>query len=411
MPSRFASQQSGKATSRRERDSLLRPIVRPETLRFFSAEEVARARRYHRPLYWAAAVELGVEAGVLAAFVWSGMGSALDPGSLPWWGRAPAYAAIVVAVSAAARAPLALWRDFLRERRWGLSTQRLRSWTADRCKAAIVNVAITSALLVALVALARVLPAWWAAPAAGAFALATLVFSFLGPVLFEPLFNRYAPLQDKALAAELRALAEGAGAPVRDVLVQDASRRTRKANAYVSGLGRTRRVVVADTLLEQASPGEVRLVVAHELGHRRERHVPRGTILAMGGAVAATLVLWAVLGTRVADPHRVPLVLLLGLALSIVSLPAMTFVSRRWERAADRYSLELTGDRAAYESAFLRLARANLSDLDPPRLVYLLLFTHPTPPERLAAAVRRPSTAARGRRSPKARRGHGGHAG
>ncbi|HEY8843572.1 MAG TPA: M48 family metalloprotease [Gaiellaceae bacterium] len=287
---------------------MLRTIVRPEALRFFSAAEVARARRYHPPLYWAAAVDLAVEAGVLAAFVWSGMGNVFDPGSLPRWGRAPAYAAIVVAVSAAVGTPLALWRGFVRERRWGLSTQRLPSWAADRCKAAAVNVALTSALLLGLVALARVLPAWWAAPAAGAFALATLVLAFLGPVLFEPLFNRYAPLQDEALAAELRALAEQAGVPVRDVLVQDASRRTRKANAYVSGLGRTRRVVVADTLLEQASPAEVRLVVAHELGHRRAQHVLRGTMLAMGGAVAATLVLWAVLGTRAADPHRVPLI-------------------------------------------------------------------------------------------------------
>jgi STE24 endopeptidase len=174
--------------ARRERDSLLRTIVRPKALRFFSAEEVARARRYHRPLYWAAAVDLAVAAGVLAAFVWSGMGNAFDPGSLPWWGRAPAFAAIVVAVSAAVRTPLALWRGFVREQRWGLSTQRLPSWAADRCKAAAVNVVLTSALLLGLVALVRVLPGWWAAPAAGAFALATLVLAFLGPVLFEPLF-------------------------------------------------------------------------------------------------------------------------------------------------------------------------------------------------------------------------------
>jgi STE24 endopeptidase len=359
--------------------------VRTDPLRFFSADEVARARRYHRPLYWAAAVDLAVEVGLLAAFVWSGLGSLFDPASLPWWGRTPAYAAIVIVVSAAVRTPLALWLGFVRERRWGLSTQRLRSWAADRCKAVAVNVVLTSVFLLGLVALARALPGWWAAPAAGALALATLVLSFLGPVLFEPLFNRYAPLQEQTLAAELRALARRAGVPVRDVLVQDASRRTRKANAYVSGLGRTRRVVVADTLLEEASPAEVRLVVAHELGHRRKQHVLRGTVLAMCGAVAATLVVWAVLGTRVAEPHEVPLILLLGLGLSLASLPALTFVSRRWERVADRYSLELTGDRTAYESAFRRLARSNLSDLDPPQLLYLLLFTHPTPPERLAA--------------------------
>jgi STE24 endopeptidase len=232
----------------------------------------------------------------------------------------------------------------------------------------------------------RALPGWWAAPAAAAFAFAALLLSFLAPVVLEPLFNRYSPLQDAALAAELRRLAERADVAIRDVLVQDTSRRTRKANAYVSGLGRTRRVVVSDTLLEQASPAEVRLVVAHELGHRRERHVLLGTLLAMAGAVTATVVVWALLGTRAGDPHRVPLVLLIGLAIGLASLPALTAVSRRWERAADRYSLELTGDRAAHATAFRRLAQTNLTDLDPPRPLYLLLFTHPTPPERLEAA-------------------------
>ena len=105
----------------------------------------------------------------------------------------------------------------------------------------------------------------------------------------------------------------------------------------------------------------------------------------MTRAITSTVVLWALLGTRVADPRQVPLLLLLGLAFSLSSLPALTAVSRRWERQADRYSLELTGDHAAYATTFRSLARTNLSDLDPPRLLYLLLFTHPTPPERLAA--------------------------
>ena len=324
---------------------------------------------------------------MLAALVWRSAGAALDPGSLPWWGRTPAYSAIVVAVTAAARTPLVLWSGFIRERRWGFSTQRWPSWAADRAKAVGVDIVLAAAALLGLVGLARALPGWWAAPAAAAFAFAALLLSFVAPVVLEPLFNRYSPLEDAALARELRRLAEQAGVPVRDVLVQDASRRTRKANAYVSGLARTRRVVVSDTLLERASPAEVRLVVAHELGHRRDRHVLLGTLLAMVGALSATVVVWALLGTRVADPHQVPLLLLIGLGIGLTSLPATTAVSRRWERAADRYSLELTGDRAAYETAFRRLARMNLADLDPPRPLYLLLFTHPTPPERLAAAA------------------------
>jgi STE24 endopeptidase len=361
-------------------------LVRPGALGFFSEEEVARARSYHRPLYWAAAADVAIAAGVLGALVWSGVGAALDPGSLPWWGRTPAYAAIVVVASAAVRAPLALWSGCVRERRWGFSMQRWPSWVVDLAKAVCLDIVFTASALLGLVGLARALPVWWAAPAAAVFALAALLLSFVAPVVLEPLFNGYSPLQDAALAGELRGLAERAGVPVRDVLVQDASRRTRKANAYVSVLARTRRVVVSDTLLEQASPAEVRLVVAHELGHRRDRHVLLGTLLAMVGAVTATVVVWALLGARVADPHQVPLVLLTGLGIALASLPAVTALSRRWERAADRYSLELTGDWDAYETAFRRLARTNLTDLDPPRLLYLLLFTHPTPPEQLAAA-------------------------
>src|SRR5215207_5627082 len=347
-------------------DSSPPKFVRTEALSFFSAEEVARARAYHRPLYWVAGADVALQAGVLAALAWSGAGAALDPGSLPWWARTPAYAAIVVAASAVVRSPLALWSGFIREWRWGFSTQRLPSWAADRAKAAAVNSLLTAAALLGL---------------------AALLLSFVAPVVLEPLFNRYSPLRDEALAAQLHTLARRASVPVRDMLVQDTSRRTRKANAYVSGLGRTRRIVVSDTLLEQAPPAEVRLVVAHELAHRRHRHVLLATLLAMAGAVTATVVVWGLLGTRVGDPHRIPLVLLIGLGIGLTSLPALTAVSRRWERAADRYALQLTGDRAAYENAFRRLAHTNLADLDPPRLFYLLLFTHPTPPERLAAGA------------------------
>jgi STE24 endopeptidase len=171
---------------------------------------------------------------------------------------------------------------------------------------------------------------------------------------------------------------------VRDVLVADASRRTTKVNAYVSGIGRTRRVVLFDTLLQAADPAEVQVVVAHELGHRRDGHVAKLTLLAMAGAAAAVAVLWAVLGTRIAQPRTLPEALLLLLALEATALPAGAWLSRRWERDADRCSLDLTEEPAAFARAHVELARRNLSDLEPPRLVYLLLFSHPTPPERLA---------------------------
>lgn len=360
---------------------------RIDPLRFFSAEQVARARSYHLPLYWSAAVELTLTTAFLAALAWSAAGTVLDPASLPWWARTLAYASIIIVLFAALRAPLAFWRGYVRERRFGFSTQTSGGWLIDWLKSLGINLVIVPLLLFGLVALARALPDWWVAPAGAAFALVVFLFSFLAPVLLAPLFNRFMSLDQEPLRTELHTLACAAGVPVDAVLVEDTSRRTRKANAYVTGLGRTRRLVVSDTLLGDASPAEVHVVVAHELGHRRMRHVLLGTLLSLAGVIATTIVLWALVGTGVADPHRLPLLLLIPVGLMLAIGPAAHALSRRWEQKADRFALELTDDRAAYEQVFRRLAASNLIDLDPPKLVYLLLSTHPTPPQRLAAAI------------------------
>ncbi len=354
---------------------------------FFGPEERERARAYHRPLYFVMALNLALGAGILAALAWSRLGTWLYAGPRGWPApaAAAAYAAIVVAFSAVVRLPPAAWRGWWHERRWEFSTQSLAGWLADQGKGLAISVLLAAMGWAAAVSLARALPGWWALPAGAALAAAVLLLSFVAPVVLEPIFNRFRPLHDEALAAELRALAERAGVPVRDVLVADASRRTTKVNAYVSGMGRTRRVVVFDTLLEAADPGALRVVVAHELGHRRDGHVAKLTLVGMAGAAAAVALLWAVLGTRVAQPQTLPRAILLVLALELVLLPAGAWISRRFERAADRASLDLTEEPDAFARAHIELARRNLSELDPPRLAYLLLFSHPTASERLAA--------------------------
>jgi STE24 endopeptidase len=352
----------------------------------FSAQDVERARRYHRPLYFAILLDTVLAVAVLAVLAWSEAGDRLFSvvDSLAPVAAAAAYAALVVTASEVVRMPLAFWRGWWRERRWEFSTQTAGEWYADLGKGLAVTIVLAAGAWAAVVALARALPGWWALPAGVALALAVLFLSFVAPVVLEPLFNRFRPLEDEALAADLRRLSEQAGVPVRDVLVADASRRTTKVNAYVSGLGGTRRVVLFDTLLEAADPGSVRVVVAHELGHRRERHVAKLTLLAMVAAAGAVAFLWAVLGTRVADPRTLPEASLLLIALQVVLLPAGSWLSRRYERDADRCSLELTEEPESFARAHTGLARRNLSDLAPPRLAYVLLFSHPTPPERLA---------------------------
>ena len=351
----------------------------------FSQEEVERARRYHRPLYRLAALGTALSAAVNAVIAWSPAGDELWSGlaGLGWAAGAAGWAAVVVCAGFLVHLPLGFWRSLVYERRWGFSRETPRSWAADQAKALAISLVLGAGAWATAVALGRALPRFWWAPAAGGAALLVVALAFVAPVALEPLFNRFQPLADERLATELRRLAAAAGVPVRDVLVADASRRTTKSNAYVSGLGATRRVVLWDTLLASADEPELKLVVAHELGHRRERHPAKLTALFGAGSVVAVLLMRAVVGPP--EARDLPVVLLLFAGLELAGLPFLAALSRRFERSADRWSLELTRDLPAFERAHRALARDNLSDLAPPRLAYLFLFTHPTPPERLAA--------------------------
>lgn len=307
---------------------------------------------------------------------------------LRWWLEAPAVTALVLVVSALARLPVSWWSGWVHERRWGLSTQMPRGWAADRLKALAIGIVLTGAATTGLVVLARWAPTWWPLLAALAAAAVVLLLGYLAPVLFEPVFNRFRPLEEGELRRSLLALSQRAGAPVQDVLVADASRRTTKTNAYVSGIGRTRRVVLYDTFLRVSDPAAIGVVAAHELAHRRERHVVKLTAITMAGAAAAVLVVWALIGDRVADPAWIPAVLLVLAVLQLLATPALAWLSRRYERDADRIALEVTHDPQAFERAFRVLAETNVADLDPPRAVRVLLLTHPPLPERIEAARR-----------------------
>jgi Zn-dependent protease with chaperone function len=363
----------------------------------FAPEQVERARRYHRPAYLARVVGILLGLLVLGLLAFGAPGDWLFGlvDGLPWWGEALAFSALVTLVGALVSTPIAYWRGYLHERRWGFSTQTLGGWAWDRAKGVAIGLVLTAIAMLGLMAAVHAFPSWWAVPAAIGGAAIVFVVSFLAPVLLEPVFNTFAPLPDEGLASDLRALADRAGVPVKRVLVADASRRTRKHNAYVSGIGRTRRVVVWDTLLSRGEPGELRLVVAHELGHRRFRHVAIWTAAAMAGTALFVLGLWLLLqwdallaaigADGPGDARVIPFVLFAGAVAELAVQPFALALSRRWERDADRFSLDLTRDPDAYESTHRNLALSNLGDLDPPKAAYLFFFSHPSAPERLAA--------------------------
>jgi STE24 endopeptidase len=368
-------------------------------LDYFTPEQVERARRYHRPLYLVFPLDFALDAVVLGLLAFGPLGDWIGGwlDGLSFWAEALAWPAIVVALGWLVGLPIGYWRH-LHEVHWDFSTQTATGWLLDRLKGLAIALALTTVAMFAFVATARWQPGAWPALVAPAAAGLVLFLSFIAPILLEPIFNRFRPVDDELLVADLRGLADRAGVPVRDVLVADASRRTRKENAYVSGLGKTRRVVLYDTLLDRAGAAEVRLVAAHELGHRRMRHVAWWTAIGMAGAVGAVLVLWVLLefrpvlraigATGAGDPRVVPFALLVAGGLQLIGMPVVAALSRRWESAADRFALDLVGNPEVFEESFRALALSNLLDLDPPRLFYLMAFTHPTPPERIAAGRR-----------------------
>ena len=301
----------------------------------------------------------------------------------------------VLLVIRLATLPFAAWSEAVR-RDYGLSTRDWGGWLADVGRSLGLQLAGTLLALLALVALARALPQSWWLPAAGGAAVAVVALSFAYPVLVEPVFNKFTPMEDGPLRASLIELAEADGVEVDDVLVADASRRTTTLNAYVSGFGATHRIVVYDTLLEEAPAAEVRSIVAHELGHMVNHDVRNGTLLgalaaAAAGCVLGGLLSWQWLLNRSAsdgpgDPRVIALVLAIVAVLSLVASPVENLVSRRVETRADVHALDLTRDPETFIRMQHNLGVTAYSDLDPPPVLFGMFSSHPTKPQRIALA-------------------------
>lgn len=374
--------------------------VTPRVAGDFTAAEAARAKAYRsrvRPVAWTS-LALGLVLTLLLGLTPLGarlVHAVAAPFGGSWWVQVLLGAVVLTLLGRLLALPFDA-RVLVVARRYGLSVQTWRGWAVDVVKGWVVGTALLAVVLLAVVGLARWRGGWWWLPAAVGAALLVVALSFAYPLVFEPLFNRFTPMPAGPLRSELLELAARDGVPVSDVLVADASRRTTALNAYVSGLGATRRVVVYDTLLQQGDPGEVRLVVAHELGHAEWRDVLHGTLLGALGAAAgvcllAVLLGWAPLLHRAgvdgpADGRAVALVLALATLLSTVSGPFQMLVSRRLETRADVHALDLTQDPRTFALMQRRLAVSNLSDPTPPVLAHVLFASHPTGPQRIALA-------------------------
>ena len=280
----------------------------------------------------------------------------------------------------------------------GLSTQAWPAWVWEVLVGQLVTVVAASVALVAVIGCARRWRTAWPAVAALLVAALVMLGSFVYPVLVEPLTNDFEPLRDGALRSEILAVADAEGVPVDQVLVTDASRRTTTFNAYVSGFGSTRRVVLYDNLVYEVDRPEVLVVVAHELAHARHDDVLVGSVLGALGAAAGVGLLALLLGRRrrgapddARDPGRpevVPRVLALVALAGLLASPVQSTVSRLVETRADVESLAVTGEADSFVELQRRLAVRSLADPTPPAWSQVWFGTHPTLPERVALARR-----------------------
>ena len=367
-----------------------------------------RATRYHRLRRRASLLGTGLGALLLIALLLSGASATLRDLARSIAGDSffPAilvYVVLLALLSEALQLPLAFYQGVTLERRYGLSTQTTAAWWRDHFKAG--GLALVFALAGALIvwSLLRWAPAYWWLIAAACFSGILLVLAQLAPVLLFPLFYEFKPLDRPTLVRRLVSLADRAGAQVLGVFELRLSDRTRKANAALAGLGRTRRILLSDTLLADYSEDEIEVILAHELAHHVHGDIWKGmaleTALITLGFYLADRVLTAFaspLGLEgKSDVAGLPLLLLTGGAVSVALLPLANALSRAHERRADRYALEMTDNADAFVTAMKRLAAQNLAEEHPSRIVEMLFHSHPSMSSRIAAAHAWASDAAR----------------
>jgi STE24 endopeptidase len=364
---------------------------------WFDAAEIERGRAYNRPIERLSRVRLVLTAAVTLAFIVGDGGPrvlrALD---VRGWAL---QVAVVVGVFGALELVVTPWfvayRELVYDHSWGLSTQTVGGFVSDQVKGLLVGLVTSVVLLVPLWAVIRWTDLWWLWGWL-LFSTFTVLLGLLYPVVIAPLFNTFTPLDDDVLAARILEVAEQCGLDISGVLVADASRRSLAGNAYVAGLGRTRRVVVFDTLLSW--PHEVIVnVVAHELGHWHHAHLRRKLPLLIGVQLLLFLGIWVLLRwqwlldvggvSSVRDPGAVPIFFTLFAAgFGLVAL-ATSALSRVDERQADIYALDVLGDPDNFSQVFRRLAETNKADVDPSTWKRLHA-SHPPIAERLAMARR-----------------------
>ncbi|NOZ56033.1 MAG: M48 family metallopeptidase, partial [Calditrichaeota bacterium] len=360
--------------------------------------EQDRAKAYSRAKVRLAVISLGLELLVTGLLAFSAAGSELAHVASAL--SANAYVQFLVfvflygLVVAVPTTPVSFFSGYVLEHRYGLSNQNLLQWLVRQLKALAVSTLVGLPLGLLFYACLRTFGFWWWIPVGLAFFAVSVVLAQVAPVLILPLFYKFKPLERPELRERLDALLRKVGLQLEGLYEFDMSRETQKANAALTGLGKTRRILLGDTLLNSLSEDEIEAVVAHELGHHVHRHIWKtlvlGFLVELGGLGLAAAGHSAWVNAHgldgLWDLRGLPFLFFLLVVYGQLVGPLLSAVSRKHEREADLFAFEVTGRPEAFASALRKLQSQNLEDPDPPRWVVWLFHDHPPISERVRAA-------------------------
>ena len=289
--------------------------------------------------------------------------------------------------------PFDLYRTFRLEARYGFNSTTGRLWLADLFKGIAITMILLGSLTAGALAIIRWSPAWWWLWVWGFFAVVSLVLMYIAPYVIEPLFNKFEPVKEEGLEDEITLMAERAGLTVSRVMQIDASKRSRHSNAYFTGIGRVKRIVLYDTLIRQMSHKEILAVLAHEIGHWKKGHIWKQLVMTEVGALLASYAAWWLLGwgglpgiiglSGSSFAAQLTILAFLGSMLAFPFTPFSSWLSRRHEWEADRFATELSGQPGALAAALVKLSAENLANLHPHPFYAWFYYSHPPVVERV----------------------------
>ncbi|MCA1840768.1 MAG: M48 family metallopeptidase [Actinomycetota bacterium] len=350
--------------------------VKADPSDFFTSEEVDKSRSYQKPLSRARIVGGAISIASVVAMLVTKLGPAIIDRFArhsPWPVQLTLVLVAFIVISTLTGLPVAIWTDFVHDKKWGFSTQTAGRFIGDQFKGIILGSVLFAILMVPIWALIRSTELWWVWGMV-VFIVFSVGIAILFPVLIVPIFNKLTPLQEGPLRSRLTQLAEHAGVDISEYKVMDASKRTKKDNAFFAGMGKTRSVVIFDNMLETPED-QVEVVVAHEIGHWRRGHIRRQIMIAVFTSLATLgFIKWAtgfsallkIAGvTSVKDPGAFVLFVAAFSVASTVLIVVGAWFSRWFEREADFDALELTHNVEAYQALWRSMTSRNLPDLTP----------------------------------------------